>query len=129
MTVALIILIVGGITGIGSAEFTWLRDHLIVPAGKVTYLVALFTLAVCYFRSLRIRTLETAVLTIAVALETLYNMPVTTVSPEFKSVALWYLDYVVTGASRAIVIGLGLGMIVMALRGCLGLQRALGGRE
>jgi hypothetical protein len=89
-----------------------------------------FYIASAAYRGFRARSSELAILVIAAIIVLLGRVPVGEwMAPILPSVSDWVINVPALAAKRAILIGVGLGMIATSLKVIVGLERTyLGGR-
>jgi hypothetical protein len=131
LTGALLMTVVGFSGGIerGSA-FLWVFDNLQAPMQSTVFSLLAFYVTSAAYRGFRARSPESAVLIIAALIVLLGRVPVGEwLSPYIPETADWILNVPALAAKRAILIGIGLGMIATSLKVIAGLERTyLGGR-
>ena len=113
----------------GSA-FLWVFDNWQAPMQTTVFSLLAFYVASAAYRGFRARSGESAVLVIAALIVLLGRVPLGEwLSPHIPETADWVLNVPALAAKRAILIGIGLGMISTSLKVILGLERTyLGGR-
>ncbi|MEW5873621.1 MAG: hypothetical protein AB1752_00390 [Candidatus Zixiibacteriota bacterium] len=113
----------------GSA-FLWVFDNLQAPMQSTVFSLLAFYVASAAYRGFRARSMESAVLVIAALIVLIGRVPVGEwLSPHIPESADWILNVPALAAKRAILIGIGLGMIATSLKVIAGLERTyLGGR-
>ncbi|UCD62622.1 MAG: hypothetical protein JSW34_07575 [Candidatus Zixiibacteriota bacterium] len=129
------------ITVIGLAEgsdyrdpgtsFDWLYVNMFIPLSATMFSILAFFVASASYRAFRARNYEATVLLIAAFFVMIGRVPVgdviTGFMPEgyrFSDLAIWIMDYPQTAGQRAIMIGIGLGVVSTSLRVILGIERA-----
>ena len=124
-------IVVGMVWGIqdGSLFSTWF-EHLITPIESTMFALLAFFIASAAFRAFRARTTGATILLLSAGVVMLGLIPaVENAVPPLAELAKFLLDYPNTAAKRAIVIGVGLGAISVALKTILGIDRTLLDRE
>ena len=118
----------GGINR-GSA-FLWIFDHLQAPMQSTVFSLLAFYIASAAYRGFRARSGESAVLIIAAMVVLLGRVPLGEwISPRLSAGSEWIVNVPALAAKRAILIGIGLGMVATALKVIAGVERTyLGGR-
>ncbi len=120
--------LIGGIQP-GSVFADWFQ-HLITPIESTMFALLTFFIASAAFRAFRARTAGATVLLVSAAVVMLGLIPaVEDAVPPLARVASFLLDYPNTAAKRAILIGVALGAITVALKTILGIDRTILGRE
>jgi hypothetical protein len=113
----------------GSLFATWFK-HLVTPIESTMFALLAFFIASAAFRAFRARTVGATVLLVSAAVVMLGLIPaVEDTLPPLASLAQFLLDYLNTAAKRAIMIGVGLGAISVALKSILGIDKTLLERE
>jgi hypothetical protein len=124
-------IVVGMVWGIqdGSLFSAWFK-HLITPIESTMFALLAFFIASAAFRAFRARTTGATILLLSAGVVMLGLIPaVENAVPPLAELAKFLLDYPNTAAKRAIVIGVGLGAISVALKTILGIDRTLLDRE
>ncbi len=113
----------------GSA-FLWVFDHWQAPMQSTVFSLLAFYVASAAFRGFRARSGESLILVIAAMIVLIGRVPLGDwISPYIPITADWVLNVPALAAKRAILIGIGLGMIATSLKVILGIERTyLGGR-
>ncbi|HUT76227.1 MAG TPA: hypothetical protein VM285_00980 [Polyangia bacterium] len=120
--------LIGGIQT-GSVFADWF-EHLITPIESTMFALLAFFIASAAFRAFRARTTGATILLVAAAVVMLGLIPaVEDAAPPVARAAAFLLDYPNTAAKRAILIGVALGAITVALKTILGIDRTILGRE
>jgi hypothetical protein len=113
----------------GSA-FLWVFDHWQAPMQSTVFSLLAFYVASAAYRGFRARSGESVVLVLAAMIVLIGRVPLGDwISPYVPAAADWVLTVPALAAKRAILIGIGLGMVATSLKVILGLERTyLGGR-
>jgi hypothetical protein len=105
-------------------------EHLITPIESTMFALLAFFIASAAFRAFRARTAGATILLVSAAVVALGLIPAVEDSfPQVARLADFLLEYPNTAAKRAIMIGVGLGAISVALKTILGIDRTLLDRE
>ncbi|MEW6411566.1 MAG: hypothetical protein AB1483_03730 [Candidatus Zixiibacteriota bacterium] len=111
--------------------FDWLYNNMYNPLSATMFSILAFFVASASYRAFRARNFEATLLLIAAFLVMIGRVPVgdffTSFMPEgyrFSDLANWIMDYPQTAGQRAIMIGIGLGVVSTSLRVILGIERA-----
>ena len=122
----------GFIGGTEGGVFNYLFEHMQVPLGATVFSLLAFFVASAAFRAFRARTPEATLLLIAAVIVMIGRVPIGYyIWHGFPSVVEWLMNVPNTAAKRGILFGADLGLISMALRVLLGIERSYmgGGRE
>ena len=132
----------GGIAASPTADgalFQKLFDYILVPLGSTMYALLAFFVASASYRAFRAKNREATILLIAAFIillgRTPLGMMLTSWMPEQLSVlqipnlAVWILNAPNLAGQRAIMIGIGLGVVSMSIRIILGIERSYLGEE
>jgi hypothetical protein len=109
-----------------SSIYNFMMEHIRIPANIAA--VALFPpwILVAAYRAFKIRNFETLLFTVSAFFVALGNVPIGGVIwSGFPLVGSWLTQKVTAAVFRAITIGIGIGLIAMALRLYLMMNRAL----
>lgn len=113
----------------GTVFADWFK-HLITPIESTMFALLAFFIASAAFRAFRARTVGATILLLSAGVVMLGLIPaVEDACPPIARLAQFLLDYPNTAAKRAIVIGVGLGAISVALKTMLGIDRTILDRE
>ncbi len=119
-----------GLTGDPTDASSWLTtifDSVLSPLHATLYSLLAFYVASASYRAFRARSLETSVLLGAALIVLLGRIPVGVTLFRFDSLSLWLLKVPNTAGQRALMIGVALGVVALAVRMVLGLERGRGG--
>jgi hypothetical protein len=120
--------IAGGIQD-GTVFADWF-EYLITPIEATMFALLAFFIGSAAFRAFRARTTEATVLLVSAAIVMLGLIPVVEDGlPKLAAVSEFLLEYPNTAAKRAILIGVALGAIGVALKAILGIDRTILDRE
>lgn len=119
--------------------FQAIFDFILVPLGATMYSLLAFFVASASYRAFRAKNREATILLIAATIILVGRTPlgsyVTAWMPESLSVleipnlAMWIMNSPNLAGQRAIMIGIGLGVVAMSLRIILGIERTYLGEE
>ncbi|UCC44950.1 MAG: hypothetical protein JSU65_03230 [Candidatus Zixiibacteriota bacterium] len=129
------------ITVIGFAEgadyrdpgtsFDWLYVNMFIPLSATMFSILAFFVASASYRAFRARNFEATLLLVAAFFVMIGRVPVgdvitgfMPVGYRFSDLANWIMDFPQTAGQRAIMIGIGLGVVSTSLRVILGIERA-----
>ncbi|UCG62884.1 MAG: hypothetical protein JSV52_06265, partial [Candidatus Zixiibacteriota bacterium] len=111
--------------------FDWLYVNMFIPLSATMFSILAFFVASASYRAFRARNFEATLLLIAAFFVMIGRVPVGDIITEFMPVgyrlsdlANWIMDFPQTAGQRAIMIGIGLGVVSTSLRVILGIERA-----
>jgi len=129
---AIVIMSIAGFSGgiERGSTFLWLFDHAQAPMQATVFSLLAFYITSAAYRGFRARSGESTVLIAAALIVTIGRVPLGEwISPYVPAAAQWIVDVPGLAAKRAILIGIGLGMVTTALKVIAGVERTyLGGR-
>jgi hypothetical protein len=115
--------------GLQNSFYKRLFDFIIIPAQSTMFALLAFYIASAAYRAFRARNiLSTLLLAAALIVMLRFNPYIGPLSPIFADTANWLLNVPNLAAKRAIVIGIGLGMVATALKVVLGIERGYMGK-
>jgi hypothetical protein len=125
---------------IAGSLFQIIFDNVLVPLGATMYALLAFFVASASYRAFRAKNREATILLVAAFIillgRTPFGMYITGWVPESWSIlqipnlAIWIMNSPNLAGQRAIMIGIGLGVVSMSLRLILGIERSyLGGDD
>jgi hypothetical protein len=120
--------ILGGPEG---AVFNYLFHNVQIPLSATMFSLLAFFVASAAFRAFRARNPEATLLLIAAVLVMIGRVPVGYwIWHGFPDLVEWLMQVPNTAAKRGIILGIDLGLISMALRVLLGIERSyMGGKD
>jgi len=131
-----------GLQGNVAAPDGWLTaifETVLSPLHATLYALLAFYIASASFRTFRARNLEATILLVSALIVILGRIPfgatLTAWLPEpfaflrMEDLSLWILKVPNTAGQRAIMIGIALGVVAMAMRLILGVEKGQGGRS
>jgi len=132
----------GGIAASVTAEGSWFQEmfnYVINPLQSTMYALLAFFVASASYRAFRAKNREATLLLVAAFIillgRTPFGMYVTSWVPESWSIlqipnlAIWIMNSPNLAGQRAIIIGIGLGVVSMSLRLILGIERSYLGED
>lgn len=122
----------GFIGGPEGGVFNYLFEHMQVPLGATMFSLLAFFVASAAFRAFRARTPEATLLLVAAVIVMIGRVPIGYyLWHGFPNLVEWLMNVPNTAAKRGILFGADLGLISMALRVLLGIERSYmgGGQE
>jgi hypothetical protein len=115
--------------GLDDYTFSHLFTYVMIPIQSTIFSLLAFFIASAAYRAFRARTALSTLLLIAALVMMLRVIPLGEPSKWISSTANWLLLVPNLAANRAILIGVGLGMIATALKIVLGIERGYLGRD
>jgi hypothetical protein len=137
----LLITIIGFVDGEGfrvpGTNFDWLYNWVYIPLSATMFAILAFFVASASYRAFRARNLEATLLLVAAFFVMLGRVPVGETLSGFMpdgyhlaDLASWVMNVPQAAGQRAIMIGIGLGIVSTSLRIILGIERAhIGGGD
>lgn len=137
----IVVVVIGAAGGEGfrnpGTAFDWLYNFVYIPLSATMFAILAFFVASASYRAFRARNFEATLLLIAAFFVMIGRVPVGyTLSswlPEgwrLADFASWTMNFPQAAGQRAIMIGIGLGIVSTSLRIILGLERShIGGGE
>ena len=119
-------------TPVGSDNYMYVHfyRHVVIPIQATMFSLLAFFIASAAYRAFRARSLLATLLLIAALVIMLrFNPLLGPLQPIMEKFSVWLLNVPNLAAKRAIVIGVGLGMVATALKVILGIERAYLGRD
>lgn len=112
------------------SSFLWVFNHLQAPMQATVFSLLAFYVTSAAFRGFRARSVESSILIIAGLIVLIGRVPLgELITPHLPATADWIVNVPALAAKRAILIGIGLGMVATALKVIAGVERTyLGGR-
>ena len=131
--IALVVMIFFGMLpgrgGQDGPEVRWMFENMMVPISATMFSLLAFFIASAAYRAFRARSMLATVLLVSAAIVMLRFFPLGPLSEPMASAADWILNVPNLAAKRAIIIGVGLGIISTALKVILGIERSYMGRD
>ncbi len=131
-----------GLQGDVAAPHSWLTgifETVLSPLHATLYALLAFYIASASFRAFRLRSVESTILLVSALIVLLGRIPfgatLTSWLPapltflRMEDLSLWILKVPNTAGQRAIMIGIALGVVAMAMRLILGMEKGQGGRS
>jgi ABC-type antimicrobial peptide transport system permease subunit len=113
--------VVGRVAGYQDGVSNWIFQYIYQPLATTLFSLLAFLLISAALRTLRIRSIESALLVIG-ALVVLLGQVAFAPFSSLSSISQWFQDYPVLGIIRGILIGTALGAIATSLRYLLGVD-------
>lgn len=112
------------------SQFLWAFNHLQAPMQATVFSLLAFYVTSAAFRGFRARSVESSILIAAGLIVLIGRVPLgELITPYLPATADWIVNVPALAAKRAILIGIGLGMVATALKVIAGVERTyLGGR-
>ncbi len=128
--VSMIIFGMGFMGGVESYMFRHFFNHVMIPLHATMFSLLAFFIASAAFRAFKARSaLATVLLISALVLMLRFNPYLGPVGDLDADLASWILNVPNLAAKRAIIIGIGLGMVATALKVILGIERSYMGSD
>jgi hypothetical protein len=132
LLVAIIVMAIAGFSGgiEQGSTFLWIFNHLQAPLQATVFSLLAFYVTSAAYRGFRARSAESVVLIVAALVVLIGRVPLgDMISARVPQAAEWIVDVPALAAKRALLVGIGLGMVATALRVIVGVERTyLGGR-
>jgi hypothetical protein len=109
--------------------FTQFFDYVMVPIQSTMFSLLAFFIASAAYRAFRARSLLASLLLVAAIIVMLRVVYMGALSDPVNILADWIINVPNLAAKRAILIGVGLGMVATALKVILGIERSYLGRD
>ncbi|MCX7995331.1 MAG: hypothetical protein N3A65_06135 [candidate division WOR-3 bacterium] len=120
-----VMLVAGFVGGRDSRVFLYLFENFQVPLGATMFSLLAFFVASASFRAFRAKTPEATLLLIAAVIVMLGRIPIGyLIWDKFPDLIEWIMRIPNTAAKRGILFGIDLGLLSMALRVLLGIERS-----
>lgn len=112
------------------SSFLWVFNNLQAPMQATVFSLLAFYVTSAAFRGFRARSVESTILIAAGLIVLIGRVPLgEMITPHLPSTADWIVNVPALAAKRAILIGIGLGMVATALKVIAGVERTyMGGR-
>jgi hypothetical protein len=107
----------------------WEYNNFIQPLVSTMYAILAFFVASATYRAFRARSLMATILLLAAVVVMLRFFPLGPLTGPVGDAANWILNVPNLAAKRAIVIGVGLGIVATAMKVVLGIERSYLGRD
>lgn len=115
--------------GLDDYTFSHLFRYVMIPIQSTMFSLLAFFIASAAYRAFRARSVVSAVLLAAGLIMMFRVVPMGPISIWINDTANWLLLVPNLAAKRAIIIGVGLGMVATALKVVLGIERAYLGKD
>jgi len=117
-------------TGLESYMFRHFFNYIMIPIHSTMFSLLAFFIASAAFRAFRAHSaLATVLLLSALIIMLRFNPYLGPLGPLDAELASWIINVPNLAAKRAIIIGIGLGMVATALKVILGIERSYMGRD
>ncbi len=118
-----------GAGGQNSAIVKWQFNYMIIPVSATMFSLLAFFIASAAYRAFRARSVLATILLVTAIIVMLRFTPLGPFSEPVASLSDWILKVPNLAAKRAIIIGVGLGIVSTALKVILGIERSYLGRD
>lgn len=115
--------------GQSSPAVTWQFNNIMIPITATMFSLLAFYIASAAYRAFRARSVLATILLVSAVIVMIRFFPLGPLTDPVASTADWILNVPNLAAKRAIIIGVGLGIISTALKIILGVERSYLGRE
>lgn len=116
--------------GLSNYMFRAFFDYILIPIQATMFSLLAFFIASAAYRAFRARSLLATLLLVSALIVMLrFNPYFGPIGPYLEKTASWLLNVPNLAAKRAIIIGIGLGMVATALKVILGIERAYLGKD
>jgi hypothetical protein len=116
--------------GLQNYMFRAFFDYIMIPIQSTMFSLLAFFIASAAYRAFRARSLLATLLLISALIIMLrFNPYLGFIGDYMEKTALWLLNVPNLAAKRAIIIGVGLGMVATSLKVILGIERAYLGKD
>jgi len=107
----------------------WEFNNLIIPLSSTMFAILAFFIASATYRAFRARSLLATLLLLSAVIVMLRFFPLGPFTSPVGDAANWILNVPNLAAKRAILIGVGLGIVATAMKVVLGIERSYLGRD
>jgi len=115
--------------GLSNPMFRNFFDYILIPIQSTMFALLAFFIASAAYRAFRARNVLASLLLVAALVVMLrFNPYLGPIGPYVADAASWLLNVPNLAAKRAIIIGIGLGMVATALKIILGIERGYMGK-
>lgn len=114
--------------GLQSYMFRHLFEFIVIPGQSTVFSLLAFYIASASYRAFRARNLLATLLLLAALVMMLRFSPIPGIEDYLSKSAVWLLNVPNLAAKRAIIIGIGLGMVATAIKVVLGIERGYMGK-
>ncbi|UCD17417.1 MAG: hypothetical protein JSV44_00455 [Candidatus Zixiibacteriota bacterium] len=116
--------------GLRNYMFVSFFEYILIPIQATMFSLLAFFIASAAYRAFRARSaLATLLLLAALIIMLRFNPYLGSVGNYMEEMAIWLLNVPNLAAKRAIIIGVGLGIVATSLKVILGIERAYLGRD
>lgn len=114
--------------GLRNTMFVHFFDHVMIPILATMFSLLAFFIASAAYRAFRARNVLAALLLVSALIVMMRFNPWLPGAEYFAKTSNWLMNVINLAAQRAIVIGIGLGMVATALKVILGIERGYMGQ-
>jgi hypothetical protein len=128
----LLSMLIAGFPGIGNHNATtvrWEFNNIVLPVSSTMFSILAFFIASAAYRAFRARSVLASVLLVSAVIVMIRFFPLGPFTDPTGIAADWVLNVPNLAAKRAILIGVGLGIVSTALKIVLGIERSYMGRD
>ena len=114
--------------GLRSTMFVAFFDHILIPIFATMFSLLAFFIASAAYRAFRARNVLATLLLLAALIVMLRFNPYLPAPAFFSKMSNWLMNVPNLAAQRAIIVGIGLGIVATALKVILGIERGYMGK-
>lgn len=125
-------MLIAGFPGIGnhnSIMVRWEFNNIVLPVSSTMFSILAFFIASAAYRAFRARSMLATTLLVSAVIVMIRFFPLGPLTDPVGVAADWVLNVPNLAAKRAILIGVGLGIVSTALKIVLGIERSYMGRD
>lgn len=125
-------MLIVGFPGIGdhnAPAVRWQFNNIVLPVSSTMFSILAFFIASAAYRAFRARSVLASVLLVSAVIVMIRFFPLGPLTDPVGMSADWVLNVPNLAAKRAILIGVGLGIVSTALKIVLGIERSYMGRD
>lgn len=125
-------MLIVGFPGIGdhnAPAVRWQFNNIVLPVSATMFSILSFFIASAAYRAFRARSMLATVLLVSAVVVMIRFFPLGPLTDPVGTAADWILNVPNLAAKRAIVIGVGLGIVATAFKIVLGIERSYMGRD
>ncbi len=109
--------------------FDWQFNYIMIPISATMFSLLAFFIASAAYRAFRARSVLATILLVSAIIVMIRFFPLGPLTDPIGKAAAWILNVPNLAAKRAIIIGVGLGIVTTAMKVILGVERSYLGRD